>query len=58
MGPPGVSTIHPPSALLTDRHNPIAHFGRFSGFDTNPYTSLGGRPMETLRVLDLRTAAI
>src|SRR2546425_12063450 len=58
MGPAGVSTTHWPSDFLTDRQRPLAHRGRFSGFETNPYTCPGGRSMETVRVPDLRTGAI
>src|SRR3989441_9039084 len=58
MGPAGVSTTHWPSDSLTDRQRPLAHRGRFSGFETNPYTCPGGRSMETVRVPDLRTGAI
>ncbi|MCI0427955.1 MAG: hypothetical protein L0Z46_08075 [Nitrospiraceae bacterium] len=57
-GPSGVSTIHPPFDFLIDRQNILAHFGRFSGFETNSYTLFGSQLMETLSVLDFNNAAI
>jgi hypothetical protein len=57
-GPWGVSTTHPPFDFLIDRLNILAHFGRFSGFETNSYTVAGSQLMATLTVLDFNNAAM
>src|SRR3989304_9179911 len=57
-GPCGVSTIHLPFDFLMDRQNILAHFGRFSGFETNSYTLFRSQLMATLSVLDFNNAAI
>jgi hypothetical protein len=49
-----VSTTHSAPDGLIDRQSPLAHWGRFSGLETNVYTVLGGQSMDTLTVRDGR----
>jgi hypothetical protein len=51
--PIGDSAIHSPLTFFMELLSPAAHFGRFSGFDANSYTSPAERLIEMLICLDL-----
>jgi len=50
--------IQPAFDFLIDLQNAGAQLGRFSGFETNPYTLLGWQLMDTLKVRDVEIVAI
>src|SRR2546422_1988511 len=58
IGPCGVSMIQSVFDFLTDLQNAVAHFGRFSGLETNRYTSLAERLIDTLNVRDASVITI